>query len=173
MKGVIIIATKEMVTKKFGEDKWKEALKKAGVEKEPELSPVTDVDDKIALAVIKALCEVLNLSLQEVADAFGEYWIFEYSQKYYKKYYEGVNNAKDFLLKMDKVHQAATWSIKGAKPPRFEYEWKDDKTLIMKYKSHRKLIEFMIGLIKAVGKYFKEDLKVTRLSDTEVEIVFP
>jgi hypothetical protein len=46
------------------------------------------------------------------------------------------------------------------------------KTLIMHYKSHRGLIDFMVGLIKGVGKYFKENLQVRKLGDKRVEIVF-
>jgi hypothetical protein len=43
----------------------------------------------------------------------------------------------------------------------------------MKYKSHRNLIDFLVGLIKGVGKFYKEDLKVTKLTNDKVEIVFP
>lgn len=108
-----------------------------------------------------------------MADAFGDYWVNVYSQKMYRVYYELVKTAKGFLLKMDSVHVASTKCIPGANPPRFDYEWKDKKILIMKYKSQRGLIDFMVGLIKGVGKYYKEDLKVTRLGSDKVEIVFP
>ena len=43
----------------------------------------------------------------------------------------------------------------------------------MKYKSHRNLIDFLVGLVKGVGKFYKEDLKVSKLSNDKVEIVFP
>jgi len=77
-------------------------------------------------------------------------------------------------LKMDSVHVATTKSIPGANPPRFEYEWKDEKTLIiLKYKSRRSLVDLMVGLIKGVGKFYKEDLKVTKLGSDKVEIAFP
>ena len=56
---------------------------------------------------------------------------------------------------------------------RFDYEWQDEHTLIMHYKSHRGLIDFLIGLIKGVGKYYNEDLRVAKKSETAVEIVFP
>jgi len=50
---------------------------------------------------------------------------------------------------------------------------KNEKALIMKYKSQRGLIDFMIGLIKGVGKFYREDLGVTKLGNDQVEIVFP
>ena len=173
MKGVIVLAAKEMVTKNFGEGKWKEALQKAGIDKEPIILTITDVDDQVVMKVINALCEVLNLSFTQVADAFGDYWVNEYSHKIYQVYYDNCKTAKEFLLKMDSVHVASTRTMANAHPPRFEYEWKDDKTLIMHYKSPRGLIDFMVGLIKGVGKYYKEDLKVTKLDNERVEIVFP
>jgi len=43
----------------------------------------------------------------------------------------------------------------------------------MKYISKRGLIDFMVGLIKGVGKYYREDLKVTKLGNDRVKIVFP
>jgi len=173
MKGVIVLALKEMVGKKFGPKKWEDALKKAGIDKEPLILPISDVDDRVVLKIVNSLCEVLNISLSQVGDAFGDYWINVYSQRMYYAYYVGCKTAKEFLLKMDSVHVATTKSIPNAHPPRFEYEWKDEKTLIMKYKSQRGLIDFMVGLIKAVGKFYREDLKVTKLGNDKVEIIFP
>jgi hypothetical protein len=43
----------------------------------------------------------------------------------------------------------------------------------MTYNSRRGLIDIMIGLIKGVGKYYKENLKVTKLGPDKVEIKFP
>ena len=173
MKGVIVLALREMVIEKFGIDKWKNGLVKAGIGKEPLIMPISNVDDQIFLRVVNSLCEVLNISFIQAADAFGDYWVNVYSQKMYRVYYENVKTAKEFLLKMDSVHVASTKSIPGANPPRFDYEWKDEKILIMKYKSQRGLIDFMVGLIKGVGKFYKEDLKVTKLGSDKVEIVFP
>ena len=74
---------------------------------------------------------------------------------------------------MDYVHATVIKNVPNAQPPRFEYEWLDDKTLIMKYKSRRRLIDFMVGSIKGVGKYYKEDLRVTKLGNDKVKIIFP
>ncbi len=173
MKGVIVNCLAELVETKFGVDKWKEALEKAGLPRESTFLVTQDVNDAAVIRVLDSLCKVLNISLQQAADAFGDYWVNVYAPKLYAPYYKDVNSAKEFLLKMDDVHRISTKNIPNAHPPRFDYEWKDDKTLIMTYMSHRNLIDIMIGLIKGVGKYFKEDLQVKKLSDTQVEIVFP
>jgi len=172
MKGVIVNCLEKLVTEKFGKDKWKDALEKAGLDKWSRFLVTSDVDDDVALKIVDAVCQVLNLSLVQAADAFGDYWMNIYAPKIYAPYYRGASSAREFLLKMDSVHVIVTKRIPNAHPPRFEYEWKDDKTLIMSYKSSRDLIDFMVGLIKGVGRYFEGDLKVTKLRNNKVKIVF-
>jgi hypothetical protein len=173
MKGVIVMCLGELVRNNFGQDKWETALEKAGVNKDTIFLSTSDVDDGTVLKVIGSLCDILNISLVQAADAFGDYWVNNFAPKIYGAYYQGVKSAKEFLLNMDKVHVHSTQTLQDSNPPRFNYEWKDDKTLIMGYKSHRGLIDIMVGLVKGVGKYYNEDLTVTKLGDDKVEIVFP
>lgn len=172
MKGVIPKCLGDLVKEKFGKDKWEDALERSGLGKNTIFLATEDVDDTAVLKVVNSVCKVLNISLVQAADAFGAYWVNVFAPKIYAPYYRGVNSAREFLLNMDKVHVNTTETIKNAHPPRFEYEWKDDKTLIMKYKSPRGLIDFLVGLIKGVGIYYKEDLKVTKFGDDRVEIIF-
>ncbi|MBN2406115.1 MAG: heme NO-binding domain-containing protein [Elusimicrobia bacterium] len=173
MKGVIVIALKELVVEKFGQDRWEAILKGAGIDQEPMLTAISDVDDMTVMNVVKSLCEVLNVTLQQAADVFGDYWVNVYGKKMYEVYYARAKNAKEFLKNMDSVHVISTKSMPNAKPPRFKYEDKDDKTMIMHYSSHRGMIDFMVGLIKGVGKYYGEKLKVNKLDESKVEIIFP
>jgi hypothetical protein len=171
MKGVIVLALKEMVVQKFGKNKWEAALKAAGIEKEPIILATSDVDDGVALKVVQSLCKELGITLQQAADAFGDYWVTVYAPRQYAPFFRGASSAREFLLKMDHIHVAVTKNIPGAKPPRFEYEEKGD-ALIIKYKSHRGLIDFLVGLIKGVGKKFGEDLKVVKLGPDKVMVTF-
>ncbi|MCD6246521.1 heme NO-binding domain-containing protein [candidate division WOR-3 bacterium] len=173
MKGVIAIAMRDMVIDKFGREKWEEGLARAGINKEPMLLPISDIEDSVVLKIVSALCDVLHLSQEKLADEFGDYWVNIYSQKIYASYYMGCNNAKQFLLKMDNVHVITTKNMLGAHPPRFDYEWEDEKTLIMHYKSSRNLIDFLMGLIKGVGKFYGENLKVLKIGTDKVKIEFP
>ena len=162
-----------MVQKEFGKEKWESVLKKAGIEREPMITPISDVDDQTCMKVINSVYKVLNISLTQAADVFGDYWVNVYVRRIYYSYYEDCKSAKEFLLKMDSIHTSMTKAMSNAHPPRFEYEWKDDKTLIMKYKSQRNLIDIFVGLVNGVGKFYKEDLKVTKLGNDKAEIVFP
>lgn len=96
-----------------------------------------------------------------------------YAPTVYKAYFVGTDSAKAFLEKMDHVHEMATRNIVNANPPRFDCQRVDDKTLVMTYNSPQGLIDVMIGLIKGVGAYYHEKLRVEKLSDSKVKVVFP
>ena len=172
MKGVIVCCLRELVKIKFGSNKWEKALAESGAA-DLLLLPISDIDDHTVIKIIDSLCKILNISFDQAADAFGDYWVNEYAPKMYAAYLGEIHTAKQYLLKMDEVHVAATKNIPNAKPPRFEYTMVDDHTLIMKYKSHRGLIKILMGLIKGVGKHFNENLVLTKLGEDRVKIVFP
>jgi hypothetical protein len=173
MKGAIVNCLEELVVNGFGKNKWETALEKAGFEKYTFFLSIQDIDDAKVLKLVGAVCSVLNLSLPQAADAFGEYWMCTYAPKNYEIFFTGIKSSKDFLLNMGKVHHVTTATIPNAHPPRFDYSWENDKTLIMKYSSPRNLIDFMVGLIKGVGKHFNESLDISRIAEDSVKIVFP
>ncbi|MGE5342369.1 MAG: heme NO-binding domain-containing protein [Candidatus Omnitrophota bacterium] len=173
MKGVIAVCLGDLVKEKFGKDKWDKCLEHAGLPKTTFFLPTGNVDDAAVLKVVDSVCKVLNITLNQAADAFGDYWVNVYAPKIYKSYYRDKKTAKEFLSAMDQVHKTVTETIAGAKPPRFDYELQGDKVMIMKYNSHRGLIDFFIGLLKGVGRYFNEKLTITALGGDKVKIVFP
>jgi len=172
MKGVIPKCLAEMVVEKFGRESWEKILSESGLDRSTSFFPTEDIDDTKVLTVVRTTCEVLGITVSQAADAFGEYWINVFAPKIYHTYYRKASSAKEFLMKMDRVHEMTTQNIENARPPRFDYEWRDDSTLVMTYNSSRGLIDFFIGLIKGVGTYFKEDLKVERIGADKVKIRF-
>lgn len=173
MKGVIIKCLKDLVNEKFGSDKWTKIMEMSELDPYLAIKALDDIEDATALKMVGLTCKVLDITLPQAADAFGDYWVNEFAPKLYSVYYEGVESAKEFILKMDELHIKVTHHFDNARPPRFDYAWKNDTTLIVTYKSHRGLIDFFAGLTKGVGKYYKEDIKVTKLSEEQVEIIFP
>lgn len=172
MKGTIVKCLEELVVTHFGKDKWEKSLEDAGLRKTTMFIAVSDVDDAMVMKVVGAVCANLGITLPQAADAFGDYWVNTYSQKMYGQFYQKNKTAKDFLQDMDNVHVNMTKTMKDAKPPRFNFEWKDAKTLVVNYHSTRGLIDFAIGLTKGVGKYYNEQLSVSRLSPHQFQVVF-
>jgi hypothetical protein len=172
MKGVILSCLASMVKDKFGEEKWALAMQDAGLARTAIFLAHEDVADAQAVRILGSVCKVLDIDLQQAGDAFGDYWVNTFTPNIYPAYYLGVTNAREFLLKMDKVHIMTTQSIPNAHPPRFDYNWKDDRTLIMTYRSERGLMDLFVGLIKGVGKRYGENLAIQVLDKSRVEIVF-
>jgi hypothetical protein len=172
MKGPIVQCFQELVTNRFGKDKWEKSLTAVGLDPRTRFLPIQNVDDSAVMALLEAVCKQVGLSMSEIADAFGEYWVADYSQRLYSHFYSKYSSAREFLQGMDEVHVSMTQNIEGAMPPRFDYTWEGDNTLLMHYKSHRPLIDFVVGLAKGVGKYFNEHLEVTKVDDHTVQIVF-
>jgi hypothetical protein len=173
MKGVIVVCLAELIKSQFSEDKWHAVLEDAGLPGNKEFLLIDNVEDGVVLKILDSIRKVLNLTLNQASDAFGEYWVNVYAPKIYGAYFRQSHSAKELLLNMDRVHKTVTATIADSKPPRFDYEWKDDNTLIMVYKSERGMIDYLVGLIKGVGKYFKENIAVRKLGSTKVEVTFP
>jgi hypothetical protein len=172
MKGTIVKCLEDLVTTQFGKEKWDKSLNDIGLDTATVFWPGADIDDDQVLKLVGAVCGNLDISLAQAADAFGDYWVNVYSQRMYPLYYERNATARDFLLDMDAVHIEMTRSIQNAHPPRFEYEWENDKTLVMHYKSHRGLLDFVVGLVKGVGRRYEETLQVTKIEPDKVQVVF-
>jgi len=174
VKGTITNCLAELVENKFGKVKWLEVLKDAGIASNVTSirMVISDVPDERAAALLGSTCRVLGITLEQAADAFGEYWCCEYAPRQYKVIVRKFKNAREMILGMDAVHVNMTQTIANAHPPRFNYKWEDENTLIVEYDSKRNMIDIYIGLARGVGKYFNEKLSVSKLSPNTARIVF-
>ncbi len=171
MKGAIVDCMKKLIISMHGREKWEKCLDEAGINPKTVFLPSVDVPDRDVLKIIDSICRCLNISKIQLTELFGDYWVNKYAIRVYKTYYKG-RNAKEFILNINDIHKSVTKNIKGAMPPKFTYVWKDDQTLIIKYQSHRGLIDFVVGLIKGVGKYYNEELQVSKIGESKVQIKF-
>ncbi len=172
MKGTILKCLGEVTKVNFGREAWEKSLEAAGLNPETRFLPVADIEDRVAVRVVEAVCSQVNLTLEQAADAFGNYWVNVYCQKFYPAFFSRQKSAREFLLAMDDVHRKMTAGMENARPPGFTYEWKGDDTLYMHYQSRRGLIDFAAGLARGVGTYYGETLEVVKKSPSTIEITF-
>lgn len=172
MKGTIALCFKEMIEEKFGEEKWSNILRDAGLPPDKLFIEAEDVVDDDMMKVVGASCRTLGSTQEEAADSFGDYWVNVYSQKYYPGFYKAHASARDFILDMDRLHRVITQSVPNAHPPRFTFEWAGPDTLLITYSSRRHMIDFAVGLLKGVGRFYREKLSVRKLSEAEIEVKF-
>jgi hypothetical protein len=173
VKGTIIKCLQELVENRFGKPEW-ERIRTAAGHSGPFLVTLTsDVDEAEAVELFRQTSRILELGQAEVFDQFGDYWVNDYAPRVYRTIYARYKSPREFLRSMDAVHVMVTQAVPNAKPPRFDYEEVDDKTLLVTYKSSRGLIDLFIGLARGVGKRFSVELRITKLSTRQVKIVFP
>jgi len=173
MKGVILDCLKNLVSDNYGTKNWQNILVMSGLNSNETILSTNDFDDKIAISLIDSTCKVLNISIEQAADAFGEYWMNNYASKIYSVYISNLKSSKELLLQLDNIHAKVTKNIANARPPKFTYEWEDEKTLLMTYNSKRNLIDIFLGLAKGVAKYYKENLVITKIANDKIKIIFP
>ena len=172
MKGVIVCCLSLLVKERFGSDTWGKILEENGLNKETVFLPTENVDDKVVINLVKSVCSHLKISLEQAADAFGDYWMTAYAPKVYSAFFIGKKTARDFILSLDNIHLITTQTMDGASPPRFEYLDHNENSLTMKYFSKREMFEFFKGLLKGIGKYYNEQLIINDVGKNTVKITF-
>lgn len=173
MKGTVAVCLKETIHKKGGARTWNEVLAGAGIAPDTIFTMAEDVPDESIVALMESSARVMGWTLQQTFDEFAEYWMLEYGPRVYVAFFDGKKSAREFLETMDNVHIVVTNTMPNARPPRFRYEYVGERTMIMHYSSHRGMIDVMTAFIRGVGKYYKEDLKITKLGSDRVQIDFP
>lgn len=173
MKGTILRCLGDAVSAKHGEPTWLDVLRHAGVTDVTKFAPSSDVDDALAVRLFQSVGAVLRFSITQVYDEFSTHWVDVYAPKVYPQYYGSFRSTREFLLGLDRVHSTVTRNIEGARPPRFRYEWRDERTLRMTYESHRGLIELFAALARALGRHFDEAINVRKIGADVIEVRLP
>jgi len=174
MKGTILLCLEEAIISRFGEEDWSNCISSAGYDRDYSFGKriKDNIDENESIALFMKSAEVLNIDLKELFDLFGEYWCCTYAPSVYGVFYVGFMSTKKAITKLDWVHDRVTQSIADAKPPRFVLDWIDDDKVLLKYQSNRALIDLLISLIKGLNKKFNDSTIITKLSETELELVF-
>lgn len=172
MKGVIVKCIEELIVSSAGKPIWTQILEKAGFSKHQIFLPGSDVADADVLKIIESTCAITQKSFQEVIDLFGDHWINVYTPRMYGHYFSQLKSAKELIFKLNDIHVATTRNIEGARPPKFEIEQISDKVLMVKYISHRGLIDIYISIVKGMARKFNEKIEIEKISPEFVKLTF-
>ncbi|MEH6635513.1 MAG: heme NO-binding domain-containing protein [Halioglobus sp.] len=169
MYGLINNSLKDMIQKKFGEEKWQEVLKTSGV---PEGSFLTmrSYDDALTYSLAGAASEVLGAPVDACLEMFGEYWVLETATKSYGVLLDAAGtDMLEFLSNMNALHDRITSTFLDYVPPEFYVE-KNDSGHKIHYVSKREgLTPFVVGLLKGLAIRFECTLNILDQSEVDVE----
>lgn len=161
MYGLVNVAIQELVTNKFGEDKWNLIKKKAGVESVV-FSRMEQYSDQISYRLVGAASEVLELPPDEIMKAFGEFWVlFTGKSGYGHLFGMAGNSLKDFLYNLDNLHTRVGQNFVHLQPPSFQFDDLGDGKLMMHYYSDRAgFCPMLFGLVRGLGAMFKTEVSI-------------
>lgn len=168
MYGIVNKAIQDLIIDNFGEDKWETIKEKSGVDIDFFLSN-EPYDDDITYKLAGAAAEVLDISVGEVLNAFGEWWVLKTGKEKYGGLMEaGGNNLKEFLVNLPLFHNRIMLMYPKLTPPEFKVSNLEENSIHIHYHSKRLgLQEFVRGLLAGLSKMYNVDSKIELLQSRD------
>ncbi|VXB21852.1 Heme NO-binding protein [Flavobacterium sp. 9AF] len=169
MYGIVNKAIQDLVTTNFGEDKWDIILRKSGIEEDFFISS-EPYDDAITFKLAKAVSDEMNMPINEVLIAFGEWWVIKTTKEKYGGLMEsGGATFKEFILNLPLFHNRVMLIYPKLTPPEFKISEISENSLKLHYFSKRKgLQEFVRGLLQGLAILFQTQVEITLIQTRDL-----
>jgi hypothetical protein len=156
MYGIVNKAIEDLVITNFGQEKWDAAKERSGVDIDFFISN-EPYDDDVTYKLAGAVSEEMNMSVESVLEAFGEWWILKTGkEKYGGLMQAGGNNLKEFLVNLPVFHHRIMLIYPKLTPPEFKVSDIAENSIHIHYFSKRLgLQEFVRGLLSGLGKMYE------------------
>lgn len=164
MYGLVNKAIEELVTERFGAAKWEEIKTKADVLESGFIS-TQSYPDELTFKLVGAASEVLLVPIEQLLEAFGEYWVLYTGAKGYGEMMSHMGDSlPDFLKNLDMLHRRVSGMMPHLQPPHFYTENETERSIDLVYNSHRRgLVPMLRGLVIGLGKRFELQTTVSVL----------
>lgn len=168
MYGIVNKAIEDLVKVNFGEDKWDAVKKRSGVDVDYFLSN-EPYDDAITYQLAGAVSEEMQIPVEKVLEAFGEWWILKTGQEKYGGLMQaGGNNLREFLVNLPIFHNRIMLMYPKLTPPEFQISHVEENSVHVHYFSKRVgLQEFVRGLLSGLGKMYETPVVIELLESRD------
>ena len=162
MYGIVNKAIQDLITENFGVDKWDLIKEQSGVDVDFFLSN-EPYDDDITYKLAGTAADVLGITVGDVLNAFGEWWILRTGKEKYAGLMEaGGKNLKEFLVNLPLFHNRIMLMYPKLTPPEFKVSNIEENSIHVHYHSKREgLQEFVRGLMSGLAKMYSVEAQVT------------
>jgi len=156
MYGLVNKAIQDLVTEKFGEDKWNEIKKLSGFEDDFFIG-LQSYPDALTYTLVKNASKVLGADASVVMETFGEYWILYTVDEGYGGMMDlAGDNLPDFLNNLDMLHNRLNNIMPHLVAPQFSTRNETANSIELEYRSQREgMYPMVVGLLKGLCKRFK------------------
>lgn len=155
MYGIVNKAIEDLVISNFGEEKWEAIKERSGIEIDFFISN-QPYDDDITYKLAGAVSAEMNMTVSEVLQAFGEWWILKTGKEKYGGLMEaGGHSLREFLINLPAFHSRVMLIYPKLTPPEFKTSNIEEQSIHVHYFSKREgLQEFVRGLLSGLGKMY-------------------
>lgn len=155
MYGLVNKSLEELLTEQYGEDTWGAIKEKSGVDVDFFLSNES-YEDEITYKLVGAATNVLRVSVKEVLNSLGEYWILRTGKEKYGGLMEaGGATLEEFLLNLPVFHNRVMLIYPKLTPPEFRISEVTERSIQVHYISKRVgLQELVRGLLQGLAKMY-------------------
>lgn len=161
MKGVVFIALNDMVEKRFGIDTWESILAQVAPECQGVYTSTEEYPDEDIIKFVSVISETLALPSSEITQTFGHYLFGELNRKY-TLFSASCSTLFDFLGSIETViHKEVKKLYINPNLPTLGCTVTDERNLLMRYHSPRKLCYLAEGLILGAAKHYDEPVVIT------------
>lgn len=164
MKGIIFNLLEEVVTTHISETAWDGILESAGAD--GAYTSLGNYPDEDFGSLLEALSRRIGQSDRETLKWFGQLSMPFLAQRY-PEFFTAHKGLRSFLLSMnDVIHAEVRKLYPGAEVPVFEFETPAGAgahdTLIIHYRSKRRLCQLAEGFIVGASEQFGEQVSITQ-----------
>ena len=111
MYGLVNKAIQDLISNKFGEDKWQEIKKLSGFEDDFFIG-LQPYPDSVTYDLVKNASKVLGADASVVMEAFGEYWILYTANEGYGEMMDLAGDTlTDFLNNLDMLDNTSASKV--------------------------------------------------------------
>ena len=151
-----------MVEKKFGYEVVDAIIDNSELESEGVYTAIGTYDHSEIVQLITHLSNETNLEVEVLLQEFGRY-MFDTFLENYPVFFDSASTAFEFLESIDShIHVEVNKLYPDATLPSFATEMREDGSMIMIYKSERKMSGLALGLMERTIDYYQEDLIITK-----------
>ena len=161
MKGIIFNLFEEVVVSEHGDDAWEDLLERAHVD--GAYTAVGSYPDDQFISLLEAMPSGSGQSRHELLRWFGAKAIPLLARRY-PAFFEGPGSTRSFLLTLnDIIHPEVRKLYPDADVPVFDFDTPSTNgTLVVGYRSARKLCDLAEGFIEGAAAHFGERVTIAQ-----------
>ena len=162
MKGSIFTLFQEMVEDEFSMECWEQLIAESNLASEGIYTSTLNYDDAEIVALVSALSNYTQLSIPALLEHFGAY-LFPHLYGSLPTEMTHYTDLWVFLEDVDRViHMEVEKFDPLAKTPTIKIESQSSTTMLIHYRSDRKMCFLAIGLLKGAAEKFNETIEVSQ-----------